>query len=66
MNKPWYPRGQLNKNDEGAIAIAISVEGSNTVRIDFGKELSWIGFDKSTAIAIANVLIDCANKIKEH
>lgn len=65
MNKPWYPRGKLNKNDEGAAAIAISIEG-NTVRIDFGKDLSWIGFDKSTAIALANVLIDTANKIKEH
>lgn len=64
--KPWYPRGKLNKNDEGAVAICVSIEDGNTVKIDFGKDLRWIGFDKSTAIALAHVLIDTANKIKEH
>lgn len=65
-NKRYYPRGKLSKNDEDATAIYISIEGGNTVRIDFGKDLSWIGFDKSTAISLAHFLMDTANKTKEH
>lgn len=40
-----YPEGKLNDNDEGALNIAAYIEKGRLV-LDFGKELSWIGFGK--------------------
>jgi len=61
-NKNYYPRGKLSEDDEGASAIVVSTTG-NTVRIDFGKQVAWIGFDKKTALMLADALIQNANKI---
>lgn len=58
----YYPRGKLNKNDEGAAVIKIFSE-DKTVIIDFGKDIKWIGFDKDTAIKIAHALLEHANEI---
>jgi hypothetical protein len=58
----WYPRGKLNDSDEGAAFISIAVK-DKTVIIDFGKEITWIGFDKDTAIHMAHVLLEKAKGI---
>ena len=63
--KPWYPRGKLNQADEGAALIKIFAK-DNTVVIDFGKDIKWIGMDKNSAIQMGNAIIEQANKIKEH
>lgn len=64
MNDNPYPRGKLNDSDEGAINISISVDQeTETVLINFGKEISWVGFDKATAIALSMALMRGANKL---
>jgi len=47
-----YPRGKLTADDEGEISIAIS-ELDNTVIIDFGKKVAWIGMSRPEAIEFA-------------
>lgn len=42
-----YPDGKLNQGDEGTLKIATYTK-DNRVIMDFGKDLSWIGFDKET------------------
>lgn len=42
-----YPDGKLNKDDEGGLKMAVYLENGRVV-VDFGKELSWLGFDKVT------------------
>ncbi len=61
--KNYYPRGKLCNDDEGACIIAV-LERDNTVIIDFGKELKWIGMDKSGAIRLAEMILERANSIK--
>lgn len=51
-----YPRGKLNESDEGAIEIAV-YDKDRTIIIDFGKDISWIGMDKDTAIALAKTIM---------
>jgi hypothetical protein len=42
MGEHRYPRGQLNPTDEGELRIAMAIKG-NTLVIDFGKPVAWIG-----------------------
>ncbi len=58
----YYPRGKLCETDEGVALISIAVK-DRTVIIDFGKDVKWIGFDKRTAINLANVLLEKAKEI---
>ena len=57
-----YPDGKLNKNDEGALRIATYVKDGRVI-IDFGKDLSWFGFDKQTLRAFIDGLEDKYRKI---
>lgn len=52
-----YPDGKLNSDDEGVLAIATYIENGRVV-IDFGKDLSWFGFDKQTLRAFIDGLED--------
>lgn len=49
LKESWekYPDGKINNNDEGALRIAIFIKDDRLI-IDFGKDLSWLGFDKNT------------------
>jgi hypothetical protein len=38
----FYPRGKITADDEGGIAIRMAVK-ANTLIIDFGKPVAWIG-----------------------
>lgn len=42
-----YPDGKLNNSDEGQLRMRVYKENGR-VMIDFGKDLSWLGFDKKT------------------
>lgn len=59
-----YPRGKLNDQDEGQLAVRISTKESKTVVINFNKLISWIGFSKEEAIVFARVILEHARKIK--
>ena len=50
-----YPDGKLNNNDEGALQIATFIKDGRVI-IDFGKDLSWLGFDKDTLRAFIDGL----------
>jgi hypothetical protein len=58
-----FPRGKLNKDDEGGLKIAIHQEG-DVVRIDFGKKIAWIGLPPTEAITFANIITSHAMEIK--
>lgn len=51
-----FPKGKLNKYDEGNLAIAIGTSGSNII-IEFGKPVKWIGLGRDEAIALGNSLL---------
>lgn len=61
MNK--YPDGKLNDDDEGSLKIALLIE-DNRVIIDFGKKVSWLGFDKHSLRSFIDGLEDKFDKIK--
>ena len=42
-----YSDGKLNTNDEGDVKMALYIEDGRVI-LNFGKDLSWIGFDKAT------------------
>lgn len=42
-----YSDGKLNKSDEGDLQIGLYIENGRVI-LNFGKDLSWIGFDKET------------------
>jgi len=50
-----FPDGQLNKEDEGELKIAMFVKDSRLI-IDFGKQTSWIGFDAKSLQDFIDVL----------
>ena len=48
-----FPRGKLNAEDEGGLAIAVGKNPDGVIIMDFGKEVGWIGLNQATAINIA-------------
>lgn len=50
-----YPDGKLNENDNGELRIATYVKDGRVI-LDFGKDVSWIGFDKHTLKALIDGL----------
>lgn len=58
-----FPRGKLNADDEGQLAIRIGVK-DRTVVIDFGKQVVWFGMDYFTAKALAENILKHAEAIK--
>ncbi len=51
-----FPDGKINPNDEGEIRIAVSSQGG-VIRIDFGKPVTWIGFNANEAKSLAALLM---------
>jgi hypothetical protein len=47
-----FPTGKLNPHDEGALNIGIGMEG-DTLIIDFGTRVAWIGMSREQAIEFA-------------
>lgn len=66
MNDPQYPRGKIHPEDEGELDIRVGVDSkTQTVIVDFGKPILWVGFSAEHARSIAATLIRCADSIKE-
>jgi hypothetical protein len=57
-----YPRGKLCEGDEGQLEMRLGVQ-DKTVVLDFGKDLSWLGFSKDEAIAFGQAIINKAKEI---
>lgn len=60
-----HPDGKISPDDQGEQGISIymaETEGKKTLIINFGKDLSWIGFDKKTCSDFIKVL---QKKLKE-
>ena len=57
-----YPNGRLNKDDAGALAVAIGHE-NGAVTIQFPKPVAWIGFTPEQAVDIANTLLKHAREV---
>ncbi len=47
INLKTYSDGKLNETDEGDLKIAIYSKDGKVI-INFGKDLSWLGFDKKS------------------
>lgn len=58
-----HPQGALTKDDEGELKFAVGRKDSKVV-LDFGKPVSWIGFDPDQAIQIAMSLVKQDGQIK--
>lgn len=58
-----FPRGKLNGDDEGGLAIGLAVK-DRTVIINFGKEVAWLGMSKPEAIALGSAIIAKAETIQ--
>jgi len=56
-----FPNGQLNKDDEGALACAVGHE-KGVVKLLFPKSVAWIGFTPEQAIDLAQDLIKHARQ----
>ena len=50
-----YSDGKISDDDEGELKMAMYVQDGRVV-LDFGKNISWIGFDKKTLRALINGL----------
>jgi hypothetical protein len=66
--QPWnrgerFPRGQLNGDDEGALAVKVS-SSNGTIRIDFNKPVAWLGLGAHEARAMAAALMRHADTIE--
>jgi hypothetical protein len=60
-----FPRGKIDRLDEGEICFAIAADHkTDTVLINFGKQVVWLGMTADEAIEIANSLRDKAIEIK--
>lgn len=57
-----YPRGRLNADDAGAVAIHLGVE-SGKVRVDFPKPVAWFAMTGDEAMGLANALIKHARAV---
>lgn len=52
-----YPDGKIRDDDEGELKIKALIENGRVI-IDFGKSLSWIGFDKESLRRFISILRD--------
>lgn len=59
-----FPRGKLNKDDEGELKIAIGVR-DKTIIMEFGKEIKWLGMDADMALELANSIKEKAELCKK-
>lgn len=58
-----FPAGKLNHDDEGELTLAIGLKG-DTVVIDFGKSVHWIGLNRRQAVAFAESIMEKAGARK--
>lgn len=59
-----FPEGKLNDDDEGALAVAVSIDQDNVV-VNFGTPVVWFELPLDQAIAFAENIIEKAKKLKK-
>lgn len=60
-----YPRGKINKNDEGKTTVIIkSNKDQNTVIIQYEKPISWLGLSCEEACLLGHALIKTAMEMQ--
>ena len=53
-----FPDGKMNKNDKGAIGVAIVADKDlKKVRIEFGTSVTWLAMSPAEAIGFANFIL---------
>lgn len=57
-----FPKGRLNKSDEGGIQFAVGSDGDKVI-LDFGKPVHWIGMDAEQAADLASYLMKQAREV---
>jgi hypothetical protein len=56
-----FPRGKLNPDDEGGLAVAVAYDpAKDVVRVDFGKGIKWIAFPPADAKRFADMILKAA------
>jgi hypothetical protein len=59
------PYGKLTDDDEGEIRLAVAADrDTETVIIDFGKDVSWVGMRPEQAEAFGQLLIEKAKEAR--
>jgi hypothetical protein len=60
-----FPRGKIDRLDEGQIKFAIAADhATNTILVNFGKPIAWMGLTGDEALEISDSLRDKALEIK--
>ena len=60
-----FPRGKIDRLDEGQIKFAVAADHkTDTVVINFGKKVVWLGMTPEEALDVAQSLIKKALEIK--
>lgn len=57
-----FPKGQLNKTDEGSIRFAIGEQNGKVV-IDFGAPVHWLGMTAQEAADFASAVLKRAREV---
>ena len=57
-----FPKGKLNKDDEGAIQFAIGAEGDKVI-LDFGTSVHWVGMTPQEAADLGSLLLKRAREV---
>lgn len=59
-----FPYGKLHASDEGELAMGIACDfQQNTIVLNFGKPIIWIGLPPSRARELAQMLIERADDL---
>lgn len=58
-----YPRGKLRADDDGQLCIAMAVK-DQTIIIDFGKPVAWLGFGLAEAETLIRMLQSKVDELK--
>jgi hypothetical protein len=51
-----FPRGKIGPDNEGGLRIGIASNG-DTVILNFGTPVAWVGFPKEQAIELAKTIL---------
>ena len=57
-----FPRGKLDKTDEGALRLAVH-QYNGTVRVDFGSSVRWFALPPRDALKFATLLVEHAEEL---
>lgn len=58
-----FPQGQLNEHDEGEIRLMIGHEKGKVI-LNFGTQITWVGFDPEQAKQLAQSILEHAEACK--